>query len=433
MSRFSYGTESWTFNDNRSHLHVHNALMRLLWRLLRCGPDAHLQDDEILAATDMNSLTEILIMARLRYVGTLYKCREQVPWGLLNQDLAWTTLIADDFGWMWTQLAGASTLPDPAHHFAVWESILVHRASYWKRLVKRAGAHAVRQRNNQQRVLAFHRNFVALFHQVPGEAEFFPKHMNKEDSGPAQDEELHACMHCQEIFKSKGGLGAHLFKTHHIVAKVRLLFDQTSCGVCLKEFHTMSKLKSHLQRDRLCREELWGRRRYVRPGGGSGSLWDSQLCQTHDGVLPPLQGAGPWLPVGPLEAVPDYDLELAERIYVAILEDEGRPPPVEIARKTISDHPISWTSCTATLRYMIAELTQERTYRFQTMTSSRSCGVYARLRSGTFCAARTRGAGLRRDLRPWPALSNSVPIEFHLVGIDHGSGRARAPCGKSAM
>ena len=61
------------------------------------------------------------------------------------------------------------------------------------------------------------------------------------------------------------------------------------------------------------------------PADGCGSAHDQQLCQRHDGVLPPLQTIGPRLPDGFREQIPDYDLELAESIYIGLLErqDQG--------------------------------------------------------------------------------------------------------------
>ena len=357
LSRFCYGTESWTFSTLRCRLRVHSALLRLFRRLLRMTHDVHLSDDEILAATELSSPTELLRIARLRYLGTLYRCRDTVPWGLLNDDLAWTALVADDLHWMWQQLKGASMLGDPQEHFTAWENLWMHHHSYWKRLVRRAGIHAVRQRCNQMRVLHFHRQLVRLFHEVDGEGEHFPLHVPLGESCAGADDQPHACMCCKMIFKSRGGVGAHLFKVHQVVAKVRLLFDQTHCGACLREFHTMGKLKDHLLYARDCREELWGRRQIFRPVTGRGSTMDVQRERQHDGVLPPLQGAGPKLPARNREAIPEHDLELAENIYLGILENEGRLSVRDVICETVFKHPISWAGCQATLRYLHEELT----------------------------------------------------------------------------
>ena len=357
MSKFCYGTESWTFTDNRSKLQVHNALMRLFRRLLRRGHEEHLQDEDILVATEMNSPTEILRLARLRYIGTLYKCKELVPWGLLNCDAAWTDLVADDLQWVWHQLRDSSRLPNPTEHLPFWQDIWEHHPSYWKRLVKRAGLHAKQQRANHHRVLTFRKRFATLFGQVPGGGDIFVPGLDIEMKPEEESDEPYACMRCQMMFRSKGGLGAHLFRAHHIVAKVRLLFDSTCCNACLVEYHTLSKLKAHLQRSQACSAQLWGRRSYTRPVGGCGSSQDQALCQRHDGVLPPLQAEGPRLRPAQGETIPEHDLELAERIYMKILERASLDDIVQIVKETILDFPISWHGCRATLDYLIEEMT----------------------------------------------------------------------------
>lgn len=357
LSRFCYGTESWTLADNRSKSYVHNTLMRLIRRLLRREHDEHLQDDEILVAANMNSPSELLRLARLRYIGTLYKCKELVPWGLLNQDEAWIALIRDDLSWTWHQLQGASTLPNPEEALHAWQNIWEHHPSYWKRLVKRAGLHARQQRLNHQRVLCFHRRFAQAFHDIPEEATHFDLKQKEEMRPSHADGQPQACMQCKITFRSKGGLGAHLFKVHGVVSKVRLLFDSTCCGACLVEYHTMGKLKAHLLRSGECSAVLWGRRRYFRPADGCGSAHDQQLCQRHDGVLPPLQTMGPRLPDGFREQIPDYDLELAESIYIGLLERQDQGDLQQIVRNVIAAHPVSWDCCRATLDYLMEELT----------------------------------------------------------------------------
>ena len=305
----------------------------------------------------MNSPTELLRLAGLRYVGTLYKCKDLVPWGLLNQDAAWISLIRDDLHWTWQQLQGASTLPNPEEAIHVWQNIWEHHPSFWKRLVKRAGLHARQQRFNHQRVLCFHRRFAQVFQELPGAEQQFGLKQRVEKRPASTEGHPQACMQCKVTFPSKGGLGAHLFKVHGVVAKVRLLFDSTCCGACLVEYHTMGKLKAHLQRSNECSAILWGRRKYVQPADGCGSEHDQQLCHQHDGILPPLQTLGPRLPEGAREPIPEFDLELAEGIYLGLLERQDRGDLQKIIQEVIVAHPVSWDSCRATLSYLVEELT----------------------------------------------------------------------------
>ena len=159
--------------------------------------------------------------------------------------------------------------------------------------------------------------------------------------------------------EAKEDLEAHLFKRHGVTAKVRLLFQSTACGSCLKEYHTLSKLQAHLQNTDICRRRLWGRRRYLLPTSGCGSAVDQHLCQQHDGILPPLQGEGPQLPDGVIEDIPTHDLEVAEQIYLCLLDCHDGDLVEQTVRDVITASPISWHTCRATLDYMLTELSTE--------------------------------------------------------------------------
>ena len=358
-SRLSYGTETWTFTEGRTKEYLHNAVVRLLRRLLGRAHDAHLTDDDILTEVGSNSPTELLRLSRLRYLGTLHKCSHLVPWGLINCDQPWIELITDDLQWLWIQLQGASHLPDPQINLAAWENIWRHHPSYWRRLVRRGGEHAILQRQRHHRVVQFHQRFTQTFESMhPGSFDW-KEHKVEEGQDAALFEDQHACMSCEQTFRSKGGLGAHLFKKHGVISRLRLLFDTTCCGACLREYHTYSKLHAHLRQATSCREQLWGRRQRMAPAAGTGSMADRELCNLHDGLLPPLQAEGPCLAEGAAVPLPEHDLCLAETIYEKVLE-RGEGDDIDlIILGSIKDYVITWTSCRATLDYLIENLNEQ--------------------------------------------------------------------------
>ena len=120
--------------------------MRLYRRLLRHGHDAHLSDDDILVATGLPSPSELLRLQRLRYLGTLFSCHHLVEWGVLNQDKEWITLVEDDLRWLGWQLRTTTTFGPPEQHIEAWLEIAKFHSSFWKRLIRRGGQHAVLQR-----------------------------------------------------------------------------------------------------------------------------------------------------------------------------------------------------------------------------------------------------------------------------------------------
>ena len=138
MSKISYGMESWLFEDKKTGAYFHSALVRLYRRLLKVPPDSNLADEEILARANLPSPDVALRIARLCYVGLLYRCDGVTPWALLRADTDWVHMIQQDLQWLWDLVACTSNLPDPIQHFGAWEYILRYHRGYWKTLLQKA-------------------------------------------------------------------------------------------------------------------------------------------------------------------------------------------------------------------------------------------------------------------------------------------------------
>lgn len=196
-------------------------------------------DDEILAETGIPSPSDLLRLARVRYLSTLFACHMVVPWGLLQADFPWMELIKHDVSWMWTQLKGASSLQDPCVHFAAWRYLLHYHRPFWKGLARRAGEHAVLQRCNYFVVLQSHQQILATL----DEEGLLPAGALQADCALPRGGPVFACMLCSKTMRSKGGEGAHMFKVHGMTNRVRRLFNSSSCPACLKEYHTHGKIE----------------------------------------------------------------------------------------------------------------------------------------------------------------------------------------------
>ena len=351
LSKFLYGTESWVIDDRKTKEQLHGALLRLFRRLLRLRPDQHLSDDQVLAQTGLSSPSELLRIQRLRYFGTLLACTHLVDWGVLNQDSAWLELLEDDFRWMFFQLEGTTHLGDPKHHIEAWIAVARDHRSYWRRLVRRAGMHACKQRAREQALVTFHEGVLQHLQQTgfsftssnPGPAELpAPRHWG--------------CMLCKLSFRSKGGEGAHMAKMHNYVNPVRTLFQHTQCPHCLKQYHTATKLKAHLLRATICRQSLVGSRTRMLPIPGTGSTEELDLICQHDRLLPPLQAAGPKCEPTVLRDFDTADRDLHDACCLAIVETEDHNELELAIRDIINARAISWTLCTATLRSVRATI-----------------------------------------------------------------------------
>eukprot|EP00435_Cladocopium_sp_Y103_P066970 s917_g29.t1 len=356
LSKFQYGTESWVIDDIATKEYLHAALIRLYRRLLGRPGDQHLTDEQVLFETGLPSPTELLRLQRLRYLGTLYRCYDLVDWGVLNADQSWLRLIEDDLRWLWFQLQGATHLPNPTEVPDAWLAIARDHGGYWKRLVRRGGQHARRQRERVHRVTVFHQDFL---HFARSQAFLMP---DPDDTRETENvTPLFGCMSCAIGFKSRGGEGAHMFKIHGIVNPVRLLFQSTQCLGCMKEYHTAAKLTAHLVRSEICRRHLLGTGTRFTPMPGCGSRADGQLALQHDRLLPPLRLHGP-LPEG--HARRDFDMvhwELLAALCDAILDLQSVEDLMPIVQQQVNLHPIGWTRFVPTIDALCEILVENAT------------------------------------------------------------------------
>ena len=351
LSKFVYGCESWTLADARTRHFVHTSLIKLYKRLIHRAHESHLTDEEVLRATGLPDPSTLLRMQRLRHLGALYATADSSAWGVLNEDFEWISLICSDLDWMWTQLRGSSDLQDPKRHLASWTYLMLHHRNYWKKLILRAGAHAAAQRDNLYDVQCFHRNILSQLHEhgslvspPPYEIKQFPK-------------EIFACMACEKRFPSRGGCGAHMFRSHGVFQTVRNLFDGTQCACCLKEFHSYGKLQGHLLRAEFCRRSLQRKGIHVAPVPGIGSISNGHLERAHDCVLPPLQAQGPLPAPGRRAEHDDYDLILFEELYTIMLDATGIEDSFQQLKLCIQGRVITWERLLLTLRALRDEAT----------------------------------------------------------------------------
>eukprot|EP00435_Cladocopium_sp_Y103_P015908 s2948_g3.t3 len=351
-SRLLYGAESWVLFDQRTKDFVHASIIRLYRRLLRVPHDAHLSDDAILDMLTLPSPSELLRIARLRYLGSLFACKQSASWGILNQDTSWLRLLEDDLLWMYDQLHHASDLPLPSQNLAAWTHLIIWHRPYWKRLIKRASTHAILQRSRHFRLLQFHQTVFSFLtdcgQQMPPPA-----------SAQADVSGVFGCMSCRLRCRSKGGEGAHMNRAHGHICPVRTLFQGTQCAICLREFFTFGKLKQHLLRSDSCRTKWVGMACLTTPVPGIGSHLDCQQELAHDRCLPPLQAAGPRRQFDRERDFLQYDLALHDDLALHLFDLTADQCPEQFLRQHLCSRPISWTRCRATILALIATLQDE--------------------------------------------------------------------------
>ena len=352
VTKLLYGSETWAFGTIKEQERLHAGIMRLYRRLCQCRHDAALTDEDILCQGDLLSPTELLRRQRLRYLPTLYKCADLVPWTLLEADADWCDLMRADLEWLHLQLCNASNLPDPQLDFVPWKKLIVHYPGYWKRLVRRGFAHAVQQRKREHDVRQFHVDIIDMLgahgsfaHDLPAKPRSF-------------GDTFFGCLHCSLRCKSLGGEGAHMFKKHGKHAFHRRYCGGTQRSACLKEYHTIGRLSHHLRTSRKCRQLLAGRRAHFDPDHGEGSSVHAAQEYEHNQTKVVQQAAGPLLPCRPQEET----VEIHQQCFTEACEfllRLGKDEFIQACIELPQHHAISWTLWTATFRALQHTVTAE--------------------------------------------------------------------------
>ena len=239
LSKVVYGMESWTFDQLKQQRYFKSAVIRLYRRLAKVPHDAPLQDDEILAQVHLPDPDHLLRIARLRYLGMLYKCEDVTPWAFFRFDQEWTTLLQGDLTWLWNLISGTCLLGDPTTHFAEWEYVLRYHRSYWKTLLQRGAHLSVLKQQDTLLLRKLHHDVLAHLEQQ-GELTTAPV---RPALDPHQQHHHYGCMQCGKRCRTKAGEAAHMFRAHGVTATERRWIAGTTCEACLKEYHSYDKLQ----------------------------------------------------------------------------------------------------------------------------------------------------------------------------------------------
>ena len=263
----------------------HSGVMRLYRRLL-CkifpfetafkSPDA-----KIIAITGLPDPRTALRMARLRYFGQALGRGCGVLWALAAEEHTWISQVREDFNWLYSQLCGLTSMPDPEEDPASWHQLILQSHPKWKGLLKRAEAHCSLQWKLRYEVDVFHYQLVEIL-KLQGLCG--PSSHPDEPADRAQAE--HRCLICQRTFASRRAWGSHCFKAHGRVNPCRSLTEGTTCGACGKEYPSHERLIRHLRTTPSCQSTMAGQRLWTQPQ----PYYGSKVVQERE----PLDSMLPW-------------------------------------------------------------------------------------------------------------------------------------------
>lgn len=248
LSRLFFGCEIWPVLTVAQHQKCQQFLFKIARVILKQENFAetdHTTDDSIGAVLPVPSITTILRVARLRYAARLYRHAPDILLALLHQmealeNESWIQRIQQDMEWLQQRTPGLGRLLPPHLDFSAWIAQLKH-ARDWAAMVQRAFQADTLRRFTLARYQMWRLQFREGLVQAGGHFPI-PVPSTEPDVGSEW-----RCAECGQGFHSQKALSVHKYKKHSQHALARSYMDSSVCGHCLKDYHTIQRLRQHLQ------------------------------------------------------------------------------------------------------------------------------------------------------------------------------------------
>ena len=187
---------------------------------------------------------------RLRYAARLYRHAPNILVTLLHQIEAldgdsWIQRLQQDIEWLQQRTPGLSRLLPPHLDFAAWIDLMKH-ARDWAAMVQRAFQADTLKRFTLARYQVWRLQFRQGLVQAGAH---FPVQISAQRHAA---EMTWRCLDCGQSFHTQKALSVHKYKKHSQHALARSYMDSSVCGHCLKDYHTIQRLRQHLQYPRGC-------------------------------------------------------------------------------------------------------------------------------------------------------------------------------------
>ena len=266
LSAIHYNAATWTDFTNKAIQSWHAGHLSLYRRVLHGTMPfeqiRHLRDDEVLQLVDEPSPREQLSLLRLRWFGAAMQYETPTFWATLAIEKKWLQLLTQDLTWMYTQLQGFTTLPNPQDDMLTWHLLIRQTPGKWKGLIKRASLHARLQRRVHVHVAQYHRRFLQILAD---------NDVNVSKTVEETLERAYCCLACNRVFACFSSWSVHAFKQHGRINKWRRLQHGCICKACGNRYPSEQRLLRHLQFNPQCAATVASLRLWVEPKPGIGS------------------------------------------------------------------------------------------------------------------------------------------------------------------
>ena len=277
LSILAYNQGTWHLLAGRPWAHFSGAVLGFYRGLLR--PEFGHEEiqswsnERILAHLKAPGPEVILHLARLRYLGSLWRTAPLEVWWAIHYAGVWIPALQKALTWLHEHTSGLDFAAG-----AQWRQdnmcTIVASANEWKNLLQHAKRHAIETNIAAEHLHRWHYHFIHRAVELGLQAD--PDGLLRQGlqlDGPAEGATpKHACLLCGEAFTTFAGWAVHANRKHGRIAPERLFLQGSSCQVCCKEYHTSQRLLRHLRYSTQCAALLHGQGilpQAVRPGLGN--------------------------------------------------------------------------------------------------------------------------------------------------------------------
>ena len=265
-------SRSWTTG-------VFGIYRKLLSKLMPVPQQQRLTDLSLLELTGLPSPMVLLHIGRLRHYGLCLRRHTPFFWALTAVERDWQQLVKESFNWLYQQIQGLTSMPDPIEHIERWHDLIIQQPMKWKGLLKRAQAHDVGQTALRSQVEQFHKNLVTTLRQAGLTTPVLPT---------PHPPLTHKCTICNKTFDTFRGWAVHAFDTHQRVNRYRQLDSGTICRACGRQYPSNYRLVCHFRHSTVCSNTLAAQQLWPEPQPSFGSK-EVAARRVQDSMIPWLQ------------------------------------------------------------------------------------------------------------------------------------------------
>ncbi|CAE7677247.1 unnamed protein product [Symbiodinium sp. CCMP2456] len=197
-----------------------------------------------------------LVLVHVRLFSAIVLNGPDILWAVLQQEQTWFDRIQRDL--LMLKQFDDSWPPVSLASWGTWTNYIVQQPKRFKAAVKRM----LRARHSAD--MEKGRDLVALW--------TMRRMLGYPEADVLPGGELWSCRACRRSFRSKGGLGAHMFKVHGRKAAFRSCATGTVCAACGTQYWSEMRLATHLRDSPWCTNVLRTRghaAESLQPGFGS--------------------------------------------------------------------------------------------------------------------------------------------------------------------